>query len=372
MKKDRMKITVPDGKDYDIVFRNDFDDLVSEIKAVFSDAESRKFAIITDSNVKEHHGDAVEKCLKDAGLSVYTYAFKEGESNKNLETVQDIYEFLILNRFNRRDVLIALGGGVTGDMTGFVAASYLRGIDFIQIPTSLLAQVDSSIGGKTGVDFKGYKNMVGAFKMPRLVYMNLSVLSTLSKRQFYAGMAEVLKDALLADEKFYVYILDKLYEIHDLDPEVIQNVIYKCCDIKRNIVENDPYEKGERALLNLGHTLGHAIEKYKNFEMLHGECVALGTICAAFISKERKLISDDEYYEIRDMMVPFFLPITVDDIDVDEVIKLTKNDKKAINGGVKFVLLKKAGEAFIDETVTDDEMRAALNEIHFTEDDMKE
>lgn len=370
-----MSNRLPVNKDrkfcYDIVLEQDFSRLPEELEKLDPELKNKKICIVTDSNVEKLYAKEVQNLLTPDCARVDIYAFPAGEEHKNLETVQNLYEFLIQQHFTRKDLLVALGGGVVGDLTGFCAATYLRGVDFIQIPTTLLAQVDSSIGGKTGVDFSQYKNMVGAFHMPRLVYMNLSVLKDLDGRQYYAGMAEVLKSALLKDAGFYEWLIGNLYEIHDREPAVVEEMVFNTCTIKKNIVEKDPYEQGDRALLNLGHTLGHAIEKYKNFELLHGECVALGTVCAAYISWKRQLLSDDEYYEIRDMFVPFNLPITIDDIEPEEIVKLTRSDKKMEQDGIKFILLKKVGKAFIDKTVTDDEMLAALREIHFTEEDMK-
>jgi 3-dehydroquinate synthase len=269
-------------------------------------------------------------------------------------------------------MLVALGGGVVGDLTGYVAATYLRGIAYIQIPTTLLAQVDSSIGGKTGVDFSKYKNMVGAFKMPRLVYMNLSTLATLPERQFYAGMGEVLKSALIKDGMFYEWLINSLYEIYEKDPQTVRLMVYNCCNIKRLVVEKDPTEQGDRALLNFGHTIGHAIEKAMDFKLLHGECVALGMVAAAYIAYQRKMLSFDEYYEIRDMFVPFNLPITIEDIDPEEILRLTKSDKKMEAGQVKFVLLKKIGKAVIDHTVTDEEIMAGIREIYVSDEEKYE
>ena len=278
-------------------------------------------------------------------------------------------EALMTSGGNKYHSLIVLGGGVTGDITGYAAATYLRGVDFIQIPTTLLAQCDSSIGGKTGVDFEGYKNMVGAFYMPKLVYMNVSVLGTLDDRQFYGGFAEVMKHGLIKDSNFYEWLLDKMYEIHERDPETMLEMVQKSCLIKKLVVEKDPTEKGDRALLNFGHTIGHAIEKAKNFNMTHGECVALGCVAAAYISWKHEWLSMEEYYEIRDMFVPFNLPITIEDIDPEEILALTKSDKKAENGSIKFVLLKKVGKAVIDRNVTDDDILNAVKEILYVEDE---
>ena len=356
---------------YDIVYEHDFSRLLEEFEQMEFHIHDKKICIITDSNVEKLYLNELINILTPNCVKVISFSFEAGEESKNLDTVQRVYEFLIQNKINRQDFLIALGGGVVGDLTGFCAATYLRGIDFIQIPTTLLAQVDSSIGGKTGVDFSQYKNMVGAFHMPRLVYMNLSVLKDLPGRQYFAGMAEVLKSALIKDGKFYEWLINNFYEICQREADFVEEMIFRTNEIKKSIVEKDPFEKGDRALLNFGHTLGHAIEKYKNFEMLHGECVALGCICAAYISWKRDLITSDDYYEIRDMFVPFCLPITIEDIDPKQIVSLTHSDKKADNHSIKFILLKKVGKGIIDTTVTDEEMLDALNEIHFTEEDMK-
>ena len=190
---------------YDIVFATAWEDLREELKEMQLD--DRRICIITDSNVDPIYGDAVMDVVKDCCRKAVKFVFPAGEENKNLDTVKDAYRFLIENELDRKDVLLALGGGVVGDLAGFVAATYLRGIDFIQVPTTLLAQADSSIGGKTGVDFDGYKNMVGAFKMPRLVYMNFEVLKTLDDRQFFAGFAEIMKHGLIKDADFYEWLI---------------------------------------------------------------------------------------------------------------------------------------------------------------------
>ena len=349
---------------------DDLDDLTEAMADL--ELETHKICIVSDSNVGPLYAETVKAELEKICSVCEIFTFPAGEENKNLEVVQKLYTFLIEQHFDRKDLLVALGGGVVGDLTGFTAATYLRGIRFIQIPTTLLAQVDSSIGGKTGVDFSRYKNMVGAFYMPKLVYMNLQTLSTLPERQFYAGMGEVLKSALIKDGMFYGWIINSLYEIYDKDPETIRLMIYNCCNIKRMVVEKDPTEQGDRALLNLGHTIGHAVEKAKNFELLHGECVALGIVAAAFISYKREMLTFDEYYEIRDMFVPFNLPITIEDVDPEEILKLTKSDKKMEAGRIKFILLKKIGKAVIDHTVTDEELRMGIHEIYVSDEDKYE
>lgn len=362
----RMTVNLKNKPCYDIIFTDSFNELIPEIENL--DLAGRRFCIVTDSNVDPIYGEELLKVLSEKASKVVKYVIPAGEENKNLDNIKEIYKFLIEEKFDRKDCLVALGGGVVGDMTGYAAATYLRGIDFIQVPTTLLAQADSSIGGKTGVDFDGYKNMVGAFKMPRLVYMNLSTLKTLPDRQYFAGFAEIMKHGLIKDEFFYTWLIDNLYEICDKDPATLEEMLTRSCDIKRMVVEKDPTEQGDRALLNFGHTIGHAIEKFMDFQLYHGECVALGCVCAAFISWKKELLTKDEYYEIRDMFVPFNLPISVDKLDYDKVLELTKSDKKMNNGVIRFVLLKKIGKAVIDETVSDDDIKAALEEINFDEE----
>ncbi len=207
--------------------------------------------------------------------------------------------------------------------------------------------------------------------MPKLVYMNIGTLKTLDDRQFYAGFAEVMKHGLIKDALFYEWLLDNLYEIQDREQDVLEEMVMRSCTVKKLVVEKDPKEQGDRALLNFGHTIGHAIEKYKNFEMLHGECVALGAVAAAFISWKHNWLSMEEYYEIRDMFVPFNLPISIDDIEPEEILALTKSDKKMAAGQIRFVLLKKVGKAVIDTTVSDEDILNAIREIYFDDEDAK-
>lgn len=366
----RMTINYEKKPCYDIVFTKDFNLLLDELQAF--DVENRRVAVIADTNTAVLFGDTVKGILEGHCRKVILHVFAAGEMNKNLDTVKAIYKKLIEEQFDRKDLLIALGGGVVGDITGYAAATYLRGVDFIQIPTTLIAQSDSSIGGKTGVDFDGYKNMVGAFYMPKLVYMNIGTLKELDDRQFYAGFAEVMKHGLIKDAAFYEWLLDKMYEIHDRDLEVLEEMVIRSCGVKKLVVEKDPTEKGDRALLNFGHTIGHAIEKAMNFEMLHGECISLGMVAAAYISWKHNWLSMDEYYEVRDMFVPFNLPISIDTIAPEEILRLTKSDKKMEAGQIKFVLLKKVGKAVIDRNVTDEEILAAVREIYFSDEDMRE
>ncbi|MDY3919386.1 MAG: 3-dehydroquinate synthase [Candidatus Limivivens sp.] len=362
MKEERENTGLPvrcDGKSaYTIYLEESYDRLKEYLPEL--EPDRRKVCIVADSNVWELYGGQVEEILKDAFDTVISFVFPAGESSKTLDTVRALYEKLILAHFDRKDLLAALGGGVTGDLTGYAAATYLRGIDFIQLPTSLLAQVDSSIGGKTGVDFDSYKNMVGAFHQPKMVYMNLAALKTLSDEQFACGMGEILKHGLIRDAAYYEWCINNMSEIQERDLTVLRKMVEQSCRIKRAVVEKDPTEKGDRALLNFGHTLGHAIEKQMQFRMLHGQCIALGYLMAAHISWKRELISTEEFFEIRDMNVGFDLPISFSGLDPEEILAASRSDKKMEHGQIKFVLLKKIGKAFLDSTVTDEEMLAAI------------
>ena len=351
---------------YTIYFEHDFGRL-AEVLESDCGISGRKLCIVTDTTVEGLYLQEVRKALEGKCRALTQFVFPAGEQSKTLDTVRSLYEKLILEHFERRDMLIALGGGVVGDLTGFAAATYLRGIAFAQVPTTLLAQVDSSIGGKTGVDFDSYKNMVGAFHQPSLVYMNAHTLSTLPEEQFACGMGEVLKHGLIRSAAYYTWLIEHISEIAERDADTLQEMVMESCRIKRAVVEKDPTEKGERALLNFGHTIGHAIEKVKSPDLLHGQCVALGCVAAAYISFKRGLLSTEEFYEIRDMNVGFDLLFSVEDIDPQEILTITKSDKKMDQGSVKFVLLKKIGKAFIDTTVTDEEILEAVNFILYTE-----
>lgn len=344
---------------YHIVWENDFRALKTCLE--MPELQAGKVCVISDSAVAPLYLQDLVRSLEGTFREVHTFVFPEGESSKNLDTVRDLYAFLIQKNFERRDLLIALGGGVTGDLTGFAAATYLRGIDFIQVPTTLLAQVDSSIGGKTGVDLDQYKNMVGAFCQPRLVYMNLAVLSTLSERQFASGMAEVLKTALLRDADFFFWLTEHAREIQSGDREALESMIRRCCEIKAMVVEEDPREQGVRATLNLGHTIGHAIEKLMDFQLLHGECVALGTVAAAYLSWKKGYISREDYLSVRNAEKTFGIPVSLPGISPEAVLRATKSDKKMEQGRIRFILLRPLGCAVIDRSVTDQEILESVD-----------
>ncbi|MDO5520873.1 MAG: 3-dehydroquinate synthase [bacterium] len=346
---------------YDICIESDFTLLYKELEKIGT--KNKKICIVCDSNTKELYLNEVIDIVKDYAMEVESFTFPAGEESKNLDVVKQLYTQLIESRFDRSDLLIALGGGVVGDLTGYTAATYLRGISFMQIPTTLLAMVDSSIGGKTGVDFDSYKNMVGAFHQPKSVYINTSCLKSLDKRIFVSGIGEVVKYGLINDLEFYQWLKEHKDNILSYKPEALKQMIYRCCKDKQYVVENDPTEKGMRALLNLGHTIGHAVEKLKDFSLYHGECVSIGIVAAAYLSMCRGTITKDELKEIKEVLTSFTLPISVTDLEVEKVLAATKNDKKMQAGKIKFILLSKVGQCVIDDTVSDEEMKQAIQYI---------
>ena len=346
---------------YPIYFEKDFSKLANAVRE--EGLDGKKLCVVTDTNVGPLYKEAVVKTLQEVSDDVSVFVFEAGEERKNLDTVAMVYRHLIAQEMDRKGLLVALGGGVVGDLTGFAAATYLRGIDFIQIPTTLLAQVDSSVGGKTGVDMEKYKNMVGAFHQPRLVYMNLNSLRSLPDVEFACGMGEVLKTGLICDGDFFRFVCSSEEKIHSWALDILSKMVRRCCEIKAGVVERDPKEQGERALLNLGHTVGHAVEKLKNFTLHHGQCVGAGLIASAFLSRTRGLLNEQEYKEIRQGCKKFGLPLQVSGLKDTDVLAATRKDKKMEKGQVKFILMNGIGKSFIDRTVTDEELLASIREI---------
>ena len=330
----------------------------------FDICAGKRVMIVTDDHVAPLYAEALKERLLPLSASVSCHVLPAGERHKTLDEVRRLYGALIPARFDRNDLILALGGGVIGDLAGFAAATYLRGIRFIQIPTTLLSMTDSSIGGKTGVDFDGYKNMVGAFHMPALVYIHPDVLKTLPDRELSSGMAEVIKHGLIRDAAYAEETAKRRDEVFARDHASLTALIRRSCEIKASVVEADPYEKGERALLNFGHTIGHAIEKAYGFRMLHGECVSLGCVAAARISLRRGLIGEEDFALIRELFSAYRLPVSAKDLPpTEEILALTLSDKKMYAGQIRFVLLKRIGEAFVSEDVTKEEMREAVESL---------
>lgn len=350
---------------YDIVIESSFEKLLEELRKL--NIEKRRVCIVTDSNVaKLSYLKEIEEQLNGQCRNLIHFIFSAGEEYKTLDTVRQLYTTLVEAKFDRKDLLIALGGGVVGDLTGYTAATYLRGIDFVQIPTTLLAQVDSSVGGKTGVDFDCYKNMVGAFHMPKLVYMNMATMKTLDRRIYISGLGEVIKYGFITDNLFYEWICENKEDILALKPEVLEYMVYRSCKNKRIIVEEDPTEQGIRALLNFGHTLGHAIEKHMQFSMYHGECVALGMVAALYLSEKKGYLTKELVEKGIQAIKSLELPICIEKMELNkkDILEATKNDKKMEAGSIKFILLQEIGHGIIDKSVTIDDMSAVLDKIY--------
>lgn len=354
MLEKRLEVKTDGKKVYDIVIKDTFQGIAEELAAFGT--ENKRLCIVTERNVSSFYLNEVQELLEKICRQVDIFIFQEGEASKNLDTVYQLYRYLIQHEYDRKDMLIALGGGVVGDLTGFTAATYLRGIDFVQVPTSLLSQVDSSIGGKTGVDFQSYKNMVGAFYMPKLVYININTLITLSDREFHSGLGEVIKHGLILDREYFDWIKENKESIAKREPETMAILVERSCQIKRAVVEEDPKEQGVRALLNFGHTFGHAVEKLMEFRLTHGECVGIGCKLAAAMSWKRQYIAEEEYEDITALFQYFKFPALPEHLKAEDIVRETKHDKKMEHGSIKFILLKKIGEADIFKDVNEKEM----------------
>jgi 3-dehydroquinate synthase len=309
--------------------------------------------IVTNETIAPLYLNKIKAHFNSEDRKVHAIVLPDGEKFKTLDTVNLIFTELLEKNISRKAALVALGGGVIGDMTGFAAASYQRGIDFYQIPTTLLSQVDSSVGGKTGVNHKLGKNMIGAFKQPKAVFIDSTTLSTLPKEEFVAGFAEVIKHGLIFDASYFQYMESHLDEILALNSEVIENVILKSCEIKSSVVSKDETEQGVRAILNLGHTFGHAIETTVGYgNWLHGEAVGVGMIMAADLSCRLGLLSEETVKRIRDFIVLSGLPGSIPETMTSEDFMVAMaRDKKVDAGQLKFILLRSLGEGFVSDDV---------------------
>lgn len=322
------------------------DNLAKEIKDVYN---GEKIFLLTDENVDKYYGDKVVEGLESAGFKIKKLVLPPGEETKSFNTLPMIYNELLDFKLTRNELIITLGGGVIGDLGGFAASSYLRGVPFIQIPTSLLAQVDSSVGGKVGVDLEKGKNLVGSFYQPKKVIIDPNVLNSLEDKFYKDGMAEVIKYGCIKDKKFFNF-LGTLYSREDVMNN-IEHILYTCCKIKKTVVENDERDLGERMLLNFGHTYGHAIEKYYNFTgYSHGEAVAIGMYVISKISESRGISKEGTTKLILDILNQYGLPYKVEVKESNEITKTISLDKKNIGSILKVILLNEIGESIIYDT----------------------
>lgn len=320
----------------------------------------RKAVVITDSIVKELYLKQIVTELSNFFSQIYSTSFTAGEQNKNLDTVKELYTFMEENNIDRKSVIIALGGGITGDMAGFAAATYLRGLPLVQIPTTLLSQVDSSVGGKVGVDFMGNKNFVGSFYQPRFVYINTEVLNTLDNMQFSAGLGEVVKHGLIMDSGYYHYIAGNTKKIIEKTPKIMEKLISKSCKIKAGVVIKDEKETGLREILNFGHTFGHSLESLSNFEILHGHCVFYGMRAAMYMSYLQGGIDKAALENLDELMREFQVPYIDMDIDSDSIYNQMFKDKKVIFNMLNIVMLKKIGTSYVNRNADKDNVKQSI------------
>lgn len=322
---------------------------------------SGKLVIVTDPTVKRLYGDTLSQSLTKDGFSVVTLLVPEGEEYKSLETAGRLYHELTSNYAERGTPLLALGGGVIGDLTGFVAATYMRGVPLVQIPTTLLAQVDSSIGGKTAVNHEQLKNTIGVFYQPRLVITDIDTLKTLPAQELANGLAEVIKSAAIGNKEFFAYLENNIEKVKSLDKEVLEEVVSHTAKIKAGVVEKDEKDTGLRNILNYGHTIGHAIESASDFKVAHGQAIAIGMVAAARISNRLGILDSHEVARLKGLIEKASLPTEMPDIKLDKIMQNMKHDKKVTQEKMKFVLLKSIGNAFVTEEVTSELVEKVLH-----------
>lgn len=321
-----------------------------------------RMILITDNNVNRLAGDRVLEVLRQAGFPVAAAVIPGGEGCKNLTTASLLYERMVDLGLDRKSTVVALGGGIVGDVAGFVAATYMRGIAYIQIPTTLLAQVDSSVGGKTGVNLPQGKNLVGAFCQPELVFVDVDFIDTLPEREYLTGLAEVIKYGIIRDQDFFEYLENHLEQIKARNSECLMHIIHRCCAIKADIVAQDETENGLRALLNLGHTFGHAFEALTNYQQFtHGEAVAIGTICAARLACRLDLLSRQDADRIENLLAGYGLPVVFGNLNTSKIIAQMHKDKKNIGGKMPIVLPVSIGNSQIFNNLSEIDVAAVLD-----------
>lgn len=339
------------------------DGIINRLGEYFDLSPYSAVALLTDSTVLRLHGQTVIKSLEATGKKVSLLTLPAGERAKSLKTVERGYKFLLENNIDRKGLIGALGGGVVGDIAGYIAASYLRGLDYIQLPTTLLAQVDSSLGGKVGVNFGGKKNMVGSFYQPKAIIGDVALLKTLPPAEMRNGLAEVIKYGLAMDGELFKLLEEK--RVTEFNTAELEEIVRQCCLLKAGIVELDEREQsGQRAILNFGHTAGHAIEAAAGFKGRgHGEAVAIGMAAAARISAEAGLLARGDTKKIESLLSRFGLPVRCEGMNPDDLIPAIRFDKKTTAGQTGWVLLNGIGKGITGQPVADDIVRKALREI---------
>jgi 3-dehydroquinate synthase len=327
---------------------------------------ARSIVIICDDKVATHYLDPVTAKLAEQGFQVFCQTVPAGEGSKKLAVVEGLYDSLFDHALERSDAIVALGGGVIGDLAGFVAATFKRGLDYVQVPTSLLAMVDSSVGGKTGINHPRGKNMIGSFHQPRLVYSDITALSTLPARELSCGLAETVKHAVIRDGQFFDWLESNSDKIMNLDNECMLDLVHRNCSIKAAVVATDERESGLRGILNFGHTIGHALEiLYSPKGMLHGEAISLGMVAASRLAVRRNMIPDETASRLEGLLKAFNLPVRLEDeVVVESVQEAIKNDKKVQAGKIKFVLPTAIGDCSFVEDLTSADIQWAVESLN--------
>ncbi|MFZ0456086.1 MAG: 3-dehydroquinate synthase [Ignavibacteriaceae bacterium] len=343
MKKIKVKLS---KNSYDIIVgKNCYLNIVEEIKKL---GLNKNILIIIDKNVKEYWEEYIKKPFINYQNRIEYYFLKPGESSKSYIELNRIYSFLLDNNFGRDTLVLAIGGGVTGDLGGYVASTFMRGVQLVHVPTTLLAAVDSSIGGKTGINFHSKKNMIGTFYQPESVLIDTNFISSLPRKEITSGLGEIIKYAFLSDDDFFDYLKENIDKVYHNDEAIINNLILKSALIKASVVSQDEKEAGLRKILNLGHTFAHAIESDLNFGIKHGEAVIAGIISALYLANKTGILKKDRMRDYLSLPLKIHLPPLLQNLHEKNMVNIMQLDKKSRNGEINFVLISETGNILID------------------------
>lgn len=354
----KIEIKIP-HKTYPVyIGSNSFDQLS---KLLSAKTIYRNIFFVVDQKVRESHAEKIESLTQKDHAKTFTFLFDASEKNKSISSCQQVYSQLILNEFGRDTLIVAIGGGITGDIAGYVASTFARGVQLVQIPTTLLAMVDSSVGGKTGINFEETKNIVGTFYQPEFVLIDTDFLKTLPHEEMICGVGEILKYAFLADERFFRYVNENLDKLIKGDHLVTSKIIESCIRFKGDVVTSDEKESGLRKILNLGHTFAHAIEVEQNYSIKHGQAVAIGLVCALYLSKEMGILSEKNFRDYLRLSLKIKGKVNINSFDVNSIYQIMKRDKKGVSQKIKFVLLREIGKLVIDAEADEKKVVNAIN-----------
>lgn len=360
MKKIKVKLS---KNSYDIfIGKNYYLKIAEEIKKL---GLHKNILIIVDKNVKKYWEEYINKPFNKYENRIEYYVLKPGESSKSYVELNRIYSFLLENNFSRDTLVVAIGGGVTGDLAGYAASTFMRGVQLVHVPTTLLAAVDSSIGGKTGINFNSRKNMIGTFFQPKFVLIDINFISSLPRKEVTSGLGEIIKYAFLSDKDFFKYLKENIRRVYNNDEGIIANLILKSAMIKASVVSQDEQESGLRKILNLGHTFAHAIESDLNFKIKHGEAVIAGIVSALYLSKKTGILNKSRMTEYLSLPLTIHLPYALQNLNDENMVNIMQQDKKSRDGKINFVLMTEAGSILID-------VKTGKNNILYSIDRMKE